>query len=134
MTGEVSFGDAIAMQPAWVQLWVTWLTAIGLAAPLLLLIWRETRVAGAVSLAAMLASGFAVQALYDSLGYVRLLGLPHVIVWTPLAVYLVWLMLRRPVRPFPRGVMIVFVATMAVSLLFDVADVARYVLGETAPY
>jgi hypothetical protein len=36
--------------------------------------------------------------LYDRMGYVKLLGLPHIVVWTPLAIYLV-VLLRRDDLP-----------------------------------
>lgn len=68
--------------------------------------------------------------LYDQVGYVRLLGIVHVVIWTPLAIYL-WQRLKNAeiVVPF-RQIIWVFLATMVVSLAFDYADVVRYLLGE----
>ena len=73
---------------------------------------------------------FAMMWLYDQVGYVRLLGIVHVVIWTPLAIYL-WQRLKNAeiVVPF-RQIIWVFLATMVVSLAFDYADVVRYLLGE----
>ena len=38
--------DALATQPAWVQVWVMWLFIGAFVLPLGLLIWRRTRIAG----------------------------------------------------------------------------------------
>ena len=68
--------------------------------------------------------------VYEQMGYVRLLGIVHVILWTPLFVYL---FLRAKNGEMPllcRLVIWMFVATLAVSLVFDYTDVARYLLGE----
>jgi hypothetical protein len=74
-----------------------------------------------------------MQWLYGELGYVRLLGLAHVLFWTPLAIYL-YLRLKNPdvVTPF-RQVMWFLLLTMLVSLAFDYTDIVRYLLGEREP-
>ena len=68
--------------------------------------------------------------VYDQMGYVRLLGIVHVILWTPLFIYL-FVRARSGAMPLPcRLVMWMFAATLAVSLVFDYTDVVRYLLGE----
>jgi hypothetical protein len=66
----------------------------------------------------------------EQIGYVRLLGIVHVILWTPLFIYL---FLRAKNGEMPllcRLIIWMFVATLAVSLVFDYSDVVRYLLGE----
>jgi hypothetical protein len=125
--------EAIAQQPAWVGYWLIWLTFGGLVLPLALLIWQPSRVAAVLAFLANIAAAFAVQWIFDRLGYVKLLGLPHVLFLTPLVVYLI-AQTRRPNMPdWPKRILFVVIATLLVSLAFDYTDVARYLLGERAP-
>jgi hypothetical protein len=58
------------------------------------------------------------------------LGIVHVVLWTPLVVYL-WGRAKNGEITLPfRLVIWLFVATLVVSLAFDYIDVARYLLGE----
>ena len=82
---------------------------------------------------AMIGNGLFMSLLYTQFGYTRILGLSHIVFWTPLLVYL-W----KKRNAFPDhiwatrwlwGVMIV----NSLSLLIDYVDVIRYVLGDKAP-
>lgn len=126
--------EAIALQPAWVGYWLKWLFFGAYVLPLALLIWRQSRIAAIASIAAAIAGAFGTEWLYDNMGYVKLLGLPHIIVWTPLAIYL-WSQIRRTDMPkWPRWIMIVVLVSISISLAFDYADVLRYWLGERTPW
>jgi hypothetical protein len=126
----MTLSEAIATQPPWVQYWLYVLVFCIVVLPLALLIWKETRLTGVVTIAASIFAGIGVSRLYDHLGYVKLLGLPHIILWTPL-VWLLWRQIKREDMPvWPRRVMIVVLAALVVSLVFDYVDVARYALGE----
>lgn len=126
----MTFNEAMALQPMWLQIWLNVLLAGAFVLPLSFLFWRQSRIAGVVTLAAALIAAFAIMWMYDQLGYVKLLGLPHVILWTPVAVYL-WRQIRRADMPvWPRRLMSVSLVIMAISLAFDYVDVARWVLGE----
>ena len=69
-------------------------------------------------------------ALFAWNGYNRLLGLGHVVFWTPVAVML-WRSgaVREATGGFGTWVRVAF-ATYVVSLVVDYADVARYLLGD----
>jgi hypothetical protein len=129
----MTFEEALAQQPQWVQIWVNLMAAILVGSFITLLFSRATRRDALVILLVNIPNVLLLQWMYAQLGYVRLLGLPHLIFWTPLAVYLV-LRLRDPaiVAPF-RQVIWLLLAMMLISLAFDYADVARYLLGERAP-
>ena len=129
----MTFEEAIALQPEWVQIWLNVLLAGAFLLPLLLLIWRPTRLAGLLTVASSAAAGFGVTWLYGQMGYVRLLGLPHILLWTPVLIYLAVLLRRPGIGPAPRLVLALVAATIAVSLVFDYVDFARYLLGERAP-
>jgi len=125
--------EAIELQPAWVGLWLNWLFFGAFILPLSLLIWRQSRLAGVATVAVSLIGAGGVFWLFGQLGYVKLLGLPHILVWTPLAVWL-WHQMRRSGMPvWPRRIILVILATIVISLVFDYADLVRYLLGERAP-
>lgn len=119
--------------PSWLSIWLPILTLGAFVLPLALLIWKSTRITALICIAASLLGGIGVNFLYMQLGYVKLLGLPHLFVWTPLAVYL-WFKIKNPaIEKAARVVMSVVLATIVISLVFDYVDVARYVLGDRTP-
>lgn len=124
MTGPDSLMGHILAQPGWLVAWVLWMMAVNLAS----VAWVATRVeARWVLLGFALAAGI-MQVLFWAAGYVRLLGLAHVLAWTPLVVYLA----RRWPRLEPgayRAWVGLVLATDVASLLIDYTDVLRYLLG-----
>jgi len=129
----MTFSEAVAQMPAWVRLWVLWLTVVMIATPLLLALWRATRRDALIVAAATVAVIAGMQALHAAVGFVRLLGLPHIVVWTPLAAYLVWRLRQGTLPAGPRAVTVVFTVSICISLAFDYVDVARWVAGERGP-
>ncbi len=126
----MSFAEAMALQPTWVQIWLNVLLLGAFILPLSFLIWRASRIAGVLTLAASLLSAVSINWMYGQMGYVKLLGLPHIVFWTPLAIYL-WRQIRRPDMPvWPRRLMSVTLVVITISLAFDYVDVARWLLGE----
>jgi len=84
-----------------------------------------------VLLAVTAAMVAAMMALYAAVGFVRLLGLPHLVFWTPLVVWLVVRLRAETPPPTPqRQALWLLVGSYVVSLGFDLADVIRYALGE----
>ena len=130
----MTFGEAVALQPQWVQIWLNFLLLGAFILPLSFLIWRQSRVAGCAAVGASLLAGVAISWMYGQMGYVRLLGLPHVVFWTPLGIYL-WSQIRREDMPvWPRRLMSVSLGIIVISLMFDYVDVARWLLGEREPF
>ena len=125
--------QAIALQPQWVGYWLWWLTFGGFFLPLTLLIWKQTRLAAVLAVATTAASAFGVSWIYGQMGYVKLLGLAHIIFWTPLAVYYFTLIRRGDIPVWPRRILIVVLGTILISLAFDYTDVLRYLIGERTP-
>ena len=111
--------EAMAHQPQWVVLWLKWLFFGVFILPLALLVWRQTRIAGAATFLASVAGAFSVGWLYDELGYVKLLGLPHIVLWTPLVIYMVALLRRADMPKLPRWIMAVVLVTILISLAFE---------------
>ena len=98
--------------------------------PLVLIFSKATRLDAVIVFLTNLAMFVGMSWVYDQMGYVRLMGIVHVILWTPLLIYLV-LRAKNGEMPLPcRLVMWMFAATLAVSLVFDYTDTIRYLLGE----
>ncbi len=125
--------EAIAQQPTWLGVWLDWLFFGAFILPLALLIWRQSRLAAILTIGAGILGGVSVYFLYAQFGYVKLLGLSHVVMWTPLAVYLFRQAQRVDMPDWPRRVIWVVLITILISLAFDYVDVARYVLGNRTP-
>ncbi len=128
----MTLAEAVAQQPQWVQYWLYVLIFGIVVLPLLLLIWKQTRLTAIITVAASFIAGLGVSWLYDKLGYVKLLGLPHIILWTPLVIYLYGQIRRGDMPQWPKRIMVAVLAVFVVSLVFDYVDAARYVLGERA--
>lgn len=126
----MTFDQALATQPEWVQLWTNWMGIVIVGTMVVLLFSRTTWRDAALIFATSALTFVAMTWLYNQLGLVRLLGVVHVVIWTPLALYF-WQRLKNTEIGTPfRQVIWLFLATIVVSLLFDYVDVARYILGE----
>jgi hypothetical protein len=129
----MTLSEALARQPLWVEYWNYVLVFSIVVLPLSLLLWKQTRLTAVITIAASLLAGIGVFRLFDHLGYVKLLGLPHIIVWTPL-IWFLWRQIKRDDMPvWSRRIIMLVLAVFVISLAFDYVDVARYMLGERTP-
>ncbi len=129
----MTFQEALAQQPEWVQIWVNWMGFVLIGSFAALMFSRATRRDALIILAVNIPNFLVMQWLYGQLGYVRLLGVAHVIFWTPLTVYLIFRMRDSAIAAPFRQVLLLLISTMIISLGFDYVDVARYLLGERDP-
>jgi len=129
-----TLNEAMSSEPMWLRVWVLTLVFTHLAALLFVVYRRDSRWAVRVEPIAIVVSFFlageAMNWLFHQVGYVRLLGLAHLVFWTP--VY-VWIFSRR--SRIGRGSMfgeyiIVYLIIAGVSLGIDLIDVIRYLLGD----
>jgi len=130
----MTLNELIALQPAWVGIWLNILLFGAFALPLALIFWSQSRMAGIVTVVASLAGGVGVQWMFSQMGYVKLLGLPHIIVWVPLVFYLLRQIKRPDMPQWPVRIMWFILLTIGISLAFDITDVVRYVLGERTAF
>ena len=116
----------IMAEPLWLQAWVYWMMIINTAAFFFL---KTTE--GKAVVIAWVGNVITMSILYEMVGYVRLLGLSHVIWWTPLVIFL---FMRRD--RFPQGAVAtwlwILLLTNSASLVIDYIDVARYFMGDGA--
>jgi hypothetical protein len=117
----------ILAEPLYLQIWIFWFIVINTAC-----IFFLRHVEARWVLAAWIVNVLFMTTLFELNGYNRLLGLSHVVCWTPLLVYL---HRRRSSlageRLFDGWVRTVF-ATNFISLVIDYLDVIRYLLGDRA--
>ena len=125
----MEMNDAIATLPSWIGIWLNIMMLGTFIAPLVLLIWKESRWIGVAALIAGIASAVGVTMMYDQAGYTKLLGFPHVLFYTPLA-YVYWQRLQSGTMPvWPTRIAWVVLATVLISLAFDYTDALRYLFG-----
>jgi len=131
MENQMPFNEAMFTLASGLQtVWLYWMSFAIIVTPLVLVFSKATRRDAVIVLLTNIAMLVGMGWIYEQMGYVRLMGIVHVILWTPLFVYL---FLRAKNGEMPllcRLAIWMFVATLAVSLVFDYTDVARYLLGE----
>ena len=119
--------ERIAEGPQWIYWWTrvidtsNWL--------LLLFVYFDRRARWAFL--AWVVNIVTILTLYNVYGYTRILGLAHIIAWTPLLPYL---LARR--HPFTEEnwagrYLYWFMGVITISLIFDYIDVIRYFMGDT---
>ena len=129
-----TLGEAIATEPVWLQAWVAVLVGAHLPA-IAFAVGRDAgrwrlRLEPIAVLAGFTVAGVLGNWLYGQVGYVRLLGLAHIVGWTPA---FVWVLSRR--RMIGSGSLFskwvhVYLVIAGTSLVIDLVDVIRYVLGD----
>ena len=119
--------EQIVAQTFWIKVWIFWILFINGAS--LLFVGRAE---GRWVLAAWLLAIATMTLLYQHFGYTRILGLAHLLWWTPLVIYL----FRRRAG-FGEGSFggwaRLLLLTNAASLVVDAVDVVRFLLGDRAP-
>lgn len=88
---------------------------------------------GKLAIAAIAAAFVVMVAIYSRYGFVRLLGLGHVLFWIPLSIFLGYSLATAPHQGFFQAWIGSVVLLNGVSLVIDVVDVYRYLRGERAP-
>ncbi len=117
-----------ALPPAWVA-WVAFLGALNVLGGLFFF----ESVEGQLVLTAMAVAFILMLAIFRQYGFVRLLGLGHIVVWVPLLPWL-WFRLGTIGTGSLLGMWVLAViAADGISLTIDVVDVVRYWRGERTP-
>jgi hypothetical protein len=114
----------------WMTVWLYWMAFAITVTPLVLVFSKATRIDAVIVFLTNMAMFVGMGWLYEQMGYVRLMGIVHVILWTPLLIYLFRRAKYGEMPLLCRLTMWMFAATLALSLVFDYTDTARYLLGE----
>lgn len=133
LENQIPFNEAMfTLATGWMTVWLYWMAFAITVTPLVLVLSKATRIDAVIVFLTNIAMLVGMSWLYDQVGYVRLMGIVHVILWTPLFIYLVRRAKNGEMPVLSRLAMWMFAATLAVSLVFDYTDTARYLLGERA--
>ncbi len=113
--------------PLWVQLWVA-------------LILVPVNAASLVFCGAPMGAWLAVMAIGAMLlnwvimlverGFSKMMALPHVLIWTPLVVLILWLLAKGDLAPGYARYLMVLLAVDLFSLALDYADTVKWLKGE----
>lgn len=112
--------------------WNIWVALLGFANVLGGLVFWNT-VHGKSAIAAMAVAFVVMVAIYARFGFVRLLGLGHIVAWIPLLLlFFRSVIVYEPGSLFYNWLLVVLFLNGA-SLVIDIVDVIRYLNGERAP-
>ena len=116
--------------PTWVLVWVNVTVAVLALSIAFSFGYREARwILLGVTLGMLGTIG-----AYALFGFTRLLGLGHILFWTPTLIYIVtvrgWKTYHKTL--FSRWLILAAII-IGISLAFDVVDLLRWILGERAP-
>ncbi len=128
MTSAIDFFRCILRLPA---PWIVWVAMLMAANGMVSLFYITTPEAQ-ITLAALMLGAMIQMTMYAKMGFVRLLGVGHV----PWLFLVPWLWLRLegvPADGMFRNWMLAVIVLNSLSLLVDIADVARYAMGDKAP-
>ena len=128
-----AFDADVQKLPQWVQIWMDVIGVSLTASIITLLIGKSTRMLGLGVLATIFATVIVMVFMHAQMGMVRLLGIVHVVLWTPM-VFLLWQRFRRdPPTKFYSMALLLLIVICSVALVFDYYDVARWIIGQRAP-
>lgn len=127
-------GSAIAASAEWLQIWVALLAVSNLGAILFVLKRQEgkitVRIEAILIVLSFVLAGVMMTWMYGEVGYVRLLGLPHLIFWLPVYIWLLMKYRRGDFQGLFKYYLIFYFVIAGISLVTDFSDVSRYLLGE----
>ncbi len=127
---ERFYTDVTTHSPEWVLIWLQVLVGVMSLSLLFGLFRPEAR---AILLGTLMGMAMVI-VIYAQFGYTRILGVGHILFWTPTLFYMLSLQGTSGVTKtwFGRWLWLA-IPVMAVSLGFDYFDLGRYLMGERAP-
>ena len=121
----IGFNEGImSMAKPW-QIWLVFLVATNMIAPIFFIGTLEAKVV----LSAVLISLGIMLMLFSKLGYVRLLGIGHIL-WIPMIPWLWMRLIPIGIDSFFGYWLLSVIVLDSISLLVDAVDVARYIKGD----
>jgi len=129
-----SLSAAISIEPAWLRLWILTLIVVNLAA-LFFVVGRKdgrwgVRFESIAIVASFVAAGAFMSWLFDQVGYMRLLGLAHLVFWGPAWIWVLTRYRSGSSGGIFRRYLQSYLVIAGISLVIDTVDVVRYLLGD----
>lgn len=128
---------AAAMEHEWLRWWFRALLAVNLAAIFFIMVRRDdrwrVRPESVAILVTFVAVGVMMNWMYAKVGYVRLLGLPHLIFWAPVYFWILARFHRDAYSGAFKYYVFFYLVIVGTSLIVDTSDLIRYLLGDHQP-
>ncbi len=122
----MTMNEHMMASPTWLLIWLGIMgVTVMLAIPFAIKDWRARW-----AIIAMIGNVIVMSALFEKFGFTRILGLAHIIFWTPLLAYLWKKRKTYPERIWTNRWVRLAMIVILISLLFDYTDVIRWLLGE----
>ena len=116
----------VAALPQWVQLWMNWMILVlGVGA----IVFSIFKVEARWLLLAMLLTVPATMMMGVYVGWNGLWGLTHILLWTPVVIYMARRLSLIEVRSVYGAWYVLAMGTMVICLIFDIKDVGQYLLA-----
>ncbi|MFP6584068.1 MAG: hypothetical protein VCD00_16130 [Candidatus Hydrogenedentota bacterium] len=120
------FNEGFQAMPVGWQLWMYWMMAINTAS----IVFVKNHVAARAVFVVWILNAGCMMLAAEVVGFTRILGLVHVVFWTPLAIYLYKELNDSEASRAFLIWMRVLLLTIVASLILDYLDVIRYILGD----
>ena len=118
----------LGMKFPW-NLWMGLLVLVNIGGGLFFIRTME----GQLALVCMMAAFLIMWVIYVKKGFVRLLGLGHLIAWTPQVAWYVQVIQQGNAEGWFQYWLISAIAVNGLCLMIDLVDVVRYSLGDKQP-
>ena len=125
----MTLNDHLMASPPWLLAWLAVLSLVNFGAVFFAISDKRAR----FILLAMILNVFFMSALFEVFGYTRILGLSHVVFWTPLLIYLWKSRSAHPERVWTGRYIRAVLLVNGLSLVIDYIDVIRFIAGDRAP-
>lgn len=124
------FEAQAVLLPQWVQIWMNVLVTSVMICIMITLAFPGARKTGLIALVLTIMAFGSTIWLHGQFGMVRLLGLGHIVFWTPLVVVIAMRLRRGAVPIFPKIALSVMALVIVAALVFDYFDLFRWIAGE----
>ena len=128
----MSINDHVALLPQWGQIWINIIVFVPSVCLIILMFNKASRKTAVVALGLFIAGIVGVITLHAIFGMVRLIGLGHVIFWTPAVALLLKKVMGETLPVFVTMLLWIAIVVLGAALVFDYLDVVRWLLGERA--
>ncbi len=129
MKSMIELNKQIFAMPFPWNLWVGLVAAVNMVGGLVYIHTFE----GQLALACLMLAFIIMWGIYAKKGFVRLLGLGHLVAWTPLMVWYSQVIVRGNVEGAFKYWLVSVMAVNGISLVIDFVDAVRYSMGERQP-
>ena len=123
---EGVFNEGFATMALGWKIWLNWMMLINTVSIYFAI--KETP--ARIILVVWIFNACTMMVAAEFVGFTRILGLVHVVYWTPLAFYMYGVIRKSTARNMYYTWLLVLLVTIIASLLIDYVDVVRYLLGD----